>query len=365
MSPWILVVLAALVIAVGPFVYLSTVLARGERQTRGLEYYGRSPEERRRFRARLSRQARLLGPVVRTLARLSTFRFGNVGFEVDGVPGPKGTCSPESFRRGLDYEARPDDVFVATPMKCGTTWMQQIVYEVLHRGAGDLVESGTALYAVSPWLEAETSVSLEEAPLLGREPRKRIIKTHLPARVCPRHPEARYVYVARDPVSCFASCRDFLATNLGPFCPDLPEIVDWFTSEQMWWGPWPAHVAGWWERARTDGNVLFVRFEEMKEDLAAVVRRVADFLDVPELSEEEVAEVVRKSGFAYMKEHQEAFEMHPPHLIAADPVLFVRGTRDRFRDVPPELDGRIREWCQSELGDSDFPMDELYPRRTT
>jgi hypothetical protein len=360
---WVAGVLSLGLAALGtPLVYLAAVLAWGEKRTRGLEYYGRPPDERARFRGRLASHARLLRPVVRTLARLQPARLSGVTFEVEGIPGPKGTCSAESFRRGMEYRPRPNDVFVVTAMKCGTTWMQQAVFEVLMRGRGDLVESGTALYAVSPWLEGETSVSVDEAPEVGAGPRKRILKTHLPASACPRDPAARYVYVSRDPVSCFASCRDFLATNMGPFCPDLDDIADWYLSDGMWWGPWPEHVRGWWDRAQADGNVLWVRFEDMVADLPAVLHRIADFLEVAPLEDAETKAAAEKCGFDYMKRHSHVFEMHPPHLLAADPLLFVRGTGDRFRDVSPELDARIRDWCARELAGTAFPLDELYPR---
>ena len=32
----------------------------------------------------------------------------------------------EARLRGLAYEVRAGDVFIATPPKCGTTWMQQV-----------------------------------------------------------------------------------------------------------------------------------------------------------------------------------------------------------------------------------------------
>ena len=70
-------------------------------------------------------------------------------------------------------------------MKCGTTWMQHVVYEVLLRGKGNLVGSGTAMYAVSPWIEAIKSVPVEQAPVVGSERPSRIIKTHLPGRAVP------------------------------------------------------------------------------------------------------------------------------------------------------------------------------------
>ena len=95
----------------------------------------------------------LLSPILRLLG-LSKFKFENGSFTHDGVAGPKGTCSAASFARGVGYEPRAEDVFVVTQMKCGTTWMQHLVYEVLCRGQGDLVDTGTALYAVSAWLES-------------------------------------------------------------------------------------------------------------------------------------------------------------------------------------------------------------------
>lgn len=343
-------------------VYLAAVLRWEDEQTVGLRYYGRPPEGRRRFKRALQRHARGLAPILRLNAGAARFDFRKVSFQFRGVAGPLGTCSPESFAAGADYRPRPGDIFVATQMKCGTTWMQQIVYEVLHRGAGKLVESGATMYAVSPWLEGRKSVPLADAPVLGGERRGRIIKTHFPADLCPADPDARYIYVARHPVSCLASCIDFVRTNVGRLAPDLEAFEAWYcSSELMWWGPWPGHVAGWWDRAARDGNVLFLYFEDMKRDLPATVRRVAAFLGVSPLSDGELARVVEKCGFAYMQRHQEAFEMHPPHLLQANAELFVRGSADRHLDVPEAVGQRILGWCARELAGRAFPAADRYP----
>ncbi len=258
---WWLWTLAILGLVVTSFVYLMCVLAWGDRRTNGLGYYGLPAAERVRFRRTLRVHALLLFPLIRLLGLFTRLRFENATFVVEGVAGPKGTCTPESFARALRYEARSEDVFVVTQMKCGTTWMQHVVYEVLHRGAGDLAETGTALYALCPWLEAVKSVPVDEAPLIGSERPSRVIKTHLPAHACPRGDRARFVYVARHPVSCFASCVDFIATNAGAMAPSLDALEEWFAGEDtMWWGTWPAHVTGWWERAETHAGVLFVTF---------------------------------------------------------------------------------------------------------
>jgi hypothetical protein len=125
------------------------------------------------------------------------------------------------FERANKYQPGPEDVFIATQMRCGTTWIQQVVYEIVNRGKGDLSDKGHGhLYAVSPWIDGINSVALEDAPLVGEKP-TRIIKTHLPTMLCPYSEEAKYIYATRHPVSCFASIVDYNRTLLGPFMPEL------------------------------------------------------------------------------------------------------------------------------------------------
>jgi hypothetical protein len=360
---WIgIAVLAGIVLLLIWSIYLSVVLKWEDEQTRGLGYYGRPLAERERFKRKLRVHARLLYPILRLMGRSSKFTFEKVSFRHRGLAGPRGSCTPESFAQADRYQPRGEDVFVVTQMKCGTTWMQHLVYEVIHRGRGNLVDTGTALYAVSPWIEGAKSVPVDQAPVLGSERPTRIVKTHLPVSHCPWNAGARYLYVARHPVSCFASCADFIATNVGAMAPPLAVVEEWFCSrDAMWWGTWTDHVKGWWDRAQGAPNVLFLHFEDMKADLGAVVRRVTDFLGVAPLTSEELARVVEKCGFAYMQRHQEAFEMNPPHILQTDAELFVRGSADRHRDVPEEVRRRVAEWSRREMAGHGYPLLARYP----
>ncbi len=359
---WTLIALGALFLfLVAQGIYLAVVLKWEDEQTVGLGYYGLPPAGRDRFKRTLRRHALLLTPILRLNAAATKLDFRKVGFQYRGVTGPLGSCSPETFAGAEAYSPRAEDVFVVTQMKCGTTWMQHIVYEVLHRGNGNLVETGTALYAISPWIEGRKSLPLEQAFLLGTERPSRLIKTHLPGQLCPNSAAARYIYVARHPVSCFASCIDFVVTNVGGMAPPMAAFEEWFCSpELMWWGTWPDHVKGWWGRAK-EKNVLFVYFEDMKRDLPAVVRQVVGFLGMAPLSDQELGRVVEKCGFAYMQQHQGNFEMHPPHLLQTNAELFVSGTAERHQDVSQEIRHRILAWAAQAMAGSDFPLAKAYP----
>jgi hypothetical protein len=53
--------------------------------------------------------------------------------------------------------------------------------------------------------------------------------------------------------------------------------------------------------------------------------------------------------------------MHPPHILAVDADLFVRGSADRHKDVPEDAQDRIRRWSAGQLAESDVPLAQYYP----
>lgn len=358
---WWAVPAALAVLAAASFVYLAWYFAWESRHTRGMAYYGLPLAARRALKRRMRRLSRPARPLVALLARLGRSRATMPGFVFDGVPGPTRVSNPDTFRRARDYAPRPDDVFVVTQMRSGTTWMQQVVYEIASRGRGDLSDEGHGhLYAMSPWIDGLDSVSMADAPLVG-DPPIRLIKTHLPTALCPYGAEAKYIYVARHPVACFASIFEFNRSLGGPAAPPVGAVADWFCSDRMYWLPWPRHVAGWWEWAETRGNVLFVHFEEMKRDFDAVRDRVAAFLGRA-LTADEAARVSARCTFDYMKAHEEVFEMAPPTMFSVSGGAFVAGGRaSRDADVPPHVRRRIVEYCREGLRESSYPVERFYP----
>jgi hypothetical protein len=343
-------------------IHLAAVLSWSEYETQGARYYARPLAWRKRFRRTLRLHAALLAPILWILGKSLRTKFSQRCIRYEGVAGPAGACSAESFRRAAAYEPRPEDVFVVTQMRSGTTWMQHLVYQVVTRGRGDLPGEGASLNAISPWIESLRTVAVEDAPLVGEERPTRIVKTHLPAELCPYERRAKYIYVARHPLACFASCVDFVRGNLQGFAPDWDECAHWFRSDElMWWGTWVTHVGNWQARAADAENVLLVRYEDMACDLAAEAERIARFLDLRPLSLEEVTAIVAKCRLKFMRHHTDVFEMHPPHLLQSEQAFFRHGGKDRSQTVPPEIAARILAWCHEECVRRRQDIDKLYP----
>lgn len=350
-----------MLILLPPILLMATVVSLfiwQQRHTRGLAYFGRPRSERIRFKNRVARIGRWLRP----LFRLITLREPDPNqFTIchDGIRAPANTCSRKSFSECVNYRPRPEDIFVVTQMKCGTTWMQQIVYEILLGGSGNLGDDGHGhLQAISPWLESFNGPRIDEAPLLESPGgSRRIIKTHLPASLCPISDSAKYVYVTRHPASCFASCRDFFRASAGEFTPSDSALLDWFCSERMWWGSWPMHVSGWRERSRVHSNILFLHFEEMKSDLPGTIRRVAEFLEI-DRSDKEVSAIATRCDFDFMKQNEERFEMLPPHFFSTGEAFFKSGAADRHASLTESERFKIAGFCRDTMASGGYSFDD-------
>ena len=321
------------------------------------KYFSLPLEERRALRQTIREKAKWITKVFYFLT-LFSFRIPVVNFEGIKVPP---VCASELMQASRDYQPTANDIFVATQMKCGTTWMQQIVFEILCKGQGDLSDDGYRhMYAVSPWIESNGSVSMEDTPLVG-EKAKRIVKTHLDAELCPISDAAKYIYVARHPSACLASAKYFVTMLMNGYVLRADEFTDWFCSDDMWWGSWAYHVDGWWRAKPNCNNVLFIHYEEMLKEPKTYVSEIATFLGV-DLSTEELDQVVFKSSYQYMKDNEELFEMSPPlPFDKGGGSFFVKGTGDRGKDISDADQKRVAQFCREKLKDSPYPLATHYP----
>lgn len=204
---------------------------------------------------------------------------------------------PDIIREAIKYKPTSNDVFVATYPKCGTTWMLQTVMLVLNKG--EVPNTIEEYFALCPFLEMLGPEEIANMPKGG------CIKIHFPFNLTPYSPDAKYVYVARNPKDCLISF--YHHTKLFPayYFKDgtFEEFFDLFIEGKTDFNDYFDNLLSWYEH-RNDSNVFFVTFEEMKKNPASTIRKLAEFLGGEyslKDNEELLDQIVHRSSFDYMK----------------------------------------------------------------
>jgi aryl sulfotransferase len=249
-----------------------------------------------------------------------------------------------------DFEFRDDDVIVATYAKSGTTWTQQIVGQLVFGGADDV-----PLHDISPWLDLRI-MPPDTKEKLAAQRHRRIIKTHLPLDALTFSPLAKYIYIGRDGRDVVWSFYNHHANanqlwydalnntpgRVGPAIePPDPDVRRYF---RRWlqedgypiWSYWE-NVQTWWE-ARHQPNILLVHFNDLKADLEAEMRRIADFLGC-EIREERWSMLLEHCSFDYMKAHAANVAPLGGAIFEGGASVFInKGINGRWRNVLTEQD---------------------------
>jgi aryl sulfotransferase len=239
-----------------------------------------------------------------------------------------------------------DDIVVATYGKTGTTWTQQIVGQLVFRGAEG------ALFDTSPWLDFRPFPLADVMATLEAQKHRRFVKTHLPLDALVFSPQAKYLYISRDGRDTLWSLYNHHAgfsdqaiaminNTPGRVGPPLErpteDIVQyfhkWLAGGGLALGPtFFEHVQGWWN-ARHLPNVMLVHFNHLKADLPGQMRRIASFLDI-EIDEAQWPAMVEHCTFDYMRK---TASEHSPILDVVFQgganTFFNKGTNGRWRDV--------------------------------
>lgn len=118
----------------------------------------------------------------------------------------------------------------------------------------------------------------------------------------------QFVVIFRDYVDSTWSFMKFIVRHYGGIDADLnPEglqrILTGDTAKLT--GSYFDFLLSWWPH-KDDPNVLWLHFEDLKNDLQFCVEKLAEFIEVP-LSPKELATVLEHSSFDYMAKHKDKF----------------------------------------------------------
>ncbi len=193
------------------------------------------------------------------------------------------------------YQPRPTDVVITPYGKSGTTWTQQIFHTLRTRGGMDFDD----ISRVVPWIETSSALGIDLNAEQVAAPRG--FKSHLSYDKVPKG--ATYINVIRHPVDAAFSAFKFMeGWYLEPGAVSADDFVAMSTSGDGY----QKHFVSWWER-RDDGNVLYLVFEHMKEDLEGTIEKIAAFIDV-ELDDELRAIALEHCSLPFMQQHKDRFD---------------------------------------------------------
>ena len=264
----------------------------------------------------------------------------------------------DDSQRWKRFTPRPDDIFITTPPKSGTTWMQGIVASLLWPHG----DAPAPAFDLSPWLDARIVPLDDMIARVDAIPHRRFIKTHSPADCTPIFTECRYLAVyrdGRDALVSFANHRrkmrpevigalNAIAARDGvaPWPPVWDGDMDQLFDEWVDWGTPMEHLASWWPN-RHEPFVLLVHYADLIRDLGGEMRRIADFLDV-DIPTALWSEVVERCRFEAMKSQHEASGILNQAFPEGATAFFNLGTNGRWRAQLSEAQLRRHEQLTAE-----------------
>lgn len=211
------------------------------------------------------------------------------------------------------FEFRDNDIIISSYAKSGTTWVQQILSQLIFDG-----EEGLPVADMSPWMDLRIPPKEVKLPEVEQQTHRRFLKTHLPVDALVFSPKAKYIYIGRDGRDVVWSMYNHHANandlwygalndtpgRVGPPIEPPPDAVktyfdDWMEKDGHPFWPFWENVRSWWE-IRNLPNVLLIHFGSLKADMPGEIRRIADFIGTP-IDEAKWDAILEHCSFDYMK----------------------------------------------------------------
>lgn len=236
----------------------------------------------------------------------------------------------------------------------GTTWVQEIVWQIYHNGEiSKKVLGDRVLFIEKALLPESTHLDITTMPS------PRLFKSHLPYDAIPKGTDdaktpCKYIYVARNPKDAAVSSYKFMA-SFGTNGMNAPWefYAKLFIEGKTVYNKWNDHVLSWWKH-RHDPNVLFLKYEDLKKDLQSNVRIISEFLN-KSLSEEVINLITEQCTFKGMMKNVQSFLLGGK---VEGPKFLRKGMVGNWKEhFTPELDERFEKEVLEKLKGSGLEFD--------
>ncbi|CAN8308053.1 unnamed protein product [Cochlearia groenlandica] len=205
------------------------------------------------------------------------------------------------------------DIILASFPKSGTTWLKALIVALLERSKNPSsfddnhpLKSNNPHHLV-PYLEMDLYLNSSTPDLSKLTSSPRLLSTHMPLQPPYSDSPCKIVYVCRDLKDVLVSFWHFRCAYLEIEVEKsyLESMFESFCNGVGFFGPYWGHVLSYWRGSLEDPkHVLFMRYEELKAEPSAQVKRLAEFLDCPFTKEEEesgsVDKVIELCSLSYL-----------------------------------------------------------------
>lgn len=242
-----------------------------------------------------------------------------------------------------DFEYKDSDIFVCTYAKSGTTWVQQIIKQILNNSM-----KIKNVHFESLWIEATfifgggengKQIMLEKLNEQFKNGNRRVIKSHLPLNAIVYNKNAKYIYVVRDGRDVIMSLLNHHNSftdevrnklNVGPPL-DFDVFYDKFINKEnnIYWNYFE-HIKSWW-KYKDLPNILFVHYNDLKNDLKNEIKKISNFIDFPIEDEDMLKIITKHCTFDYMKNNENVFSP-PPNMMKTGSFIN-KGINGRWKKI--------------------------------
>ncbi|XP_027356835.1 cytosolic sulfotransferase 15-like [Abrus precatorius] len=215
------------------------------------------------------------------------------------------------------FQAKDNDVVVASVPKSGTTWLKALTFSVVNRQRFSsenhpLLTSNP--HELVPFLEFvfREGINDQISQYLSNMTEPRHFGTHIPFPSLPKsikESNCKIIYICRNPFDTFISAWTFFNKIRPESSPKLTieDAFERYYKGIIGFGPYSNHMLGYWKESIDQPNkVLFLKYEDLKDDANFQVKRIAEFLGCPFTQEEEssgvIESIIKLCSFEKMKD---------------------------------------------------------------
>nr|GLL43516.1 cytosolic sulfotransferase 12-like isoform X1 [Ipomoea trifida] len=205
-----------------------------------------------------------------------------------------------ALRSQKHFQAQDCDIMLCTQQKSGTTWLKALLFALITRKSQHQIHPLLTKnpHEIVPGIEY--CYAIKESPDFPMTNGRRLLSTHLPQNLLPKsvwESNCKVVYLCRNQKDTVVSFWHFINKMRGEIAGlgaiPFPEAFDRYCKGESLFGPFWDHILGYWkESSENPRKVLFLKYEEIKEEPDVQLRRIAAFLDCPFSEEEEKCGVV-------------------------------------------------------------------------